>query len=192
MAHQLLFVEPGEAITLARATHRVGPGPFSMRNARLPVEASATSLAESGDYSAELRVNRTAVVALVVVLENDLPVRRNVVHRAMGNAQIAEWVAHNSFTDWAEGLHQATAWCSRTFSIEFDKDKPTPGRGCCGVEAKVRLFEPWQLLKEGCGAQGAIELVGPRVVRATEDALRLARCAVLCRCERCAGRRVGA
>ena len=192
MAHQLLFVEPGETITLARATHRVGPGPFSMWDTRLPVEASATSLAESWDHSAELRVDRTAVVALVVVLENDLPVRRNVVHRAMGNAQIAEWIAHNSFADWSEGLHQATALCSRTFGIKLDKDKSTPGRRCCGVEAKVRLLEPWQLLKEGCGAQGPIKLVGPRVIGAAEDALCLTGCAVLRWCERCAGWRIGA
>ena len=74
VAHPLILVETGKRRPVGRAARREGPGSLAMGNAALPVELGAAPLLERRDQPAELGMHRTAVVALVVVLQDDFPV----------------------------------------------------------------------------------------------------------------------
>ena len=64
-----------------------------MRDAVLPGEPGAALFAERGHERAELRMHRTAVIALVVVLEDHFPVRAHVVDELRAAANIRERIA---------------------------------------------------------------------------------------------------
>src|SRR5688572_18361780 len=85
--------QPRKRCACRSATHRKRPGPGPMRYAVVPVETRAPALAEGRHERAELRVHRSAVIALVVVLHDDLPVRLHVVDDLRTSAQIDEWIA---------------------------------------------------------------------------------------------------
>ena len=79
MADALVLVEVRErrAVVVPRHGERVRT--LAVRDAALPVEPVAAGAPERRHEVAQLRVHRAAVVALVVVLREHLPVRRDLV-----------------------------------------------------------------------------------------------------------------
>src|SRR5580693_1006255 len=85
MPQLLVLVETGERRPIGGAVAGEGIGAFPMRDSTLPLQISAAIAPESRHHVAELRVHTPAVIALVVVLDDDLPVRCDVVMDGVPN-----------------------------------------------------------------------------------------------------------
>ena len=64
-----------------------------MWDAVIPVELTATALLEGGNEFTELGMYRAAVVALVIVFQNDFTIGCNVVGDRIADYQITEGVS---------------------------------------------------------------------------------------------------
>src|SRR5256886_10442286 len=98
----LVFVQGREcaAARRARLGERIGAG--AMRNAAQPVEIRAAALTERRHQLTQLRMHARAVVALVVVLADHLPVRGHLVADRMSDPQLAQGVARQALGNSAE------------------------------------------------------------------------------------------
>src|SRR5207302_6073926 len=95
VAHPLILVQRREGAPARRAGFREGVGAVPMRDAAQPVETAAAALAERRHERAELRVHAPAVIALVVVLAEHLPVRAHLVADRVTDPKLAQG-------EWAE------------------------------------------------------------------------------------------
>src|SRR6202030_2407195 len=68
-------------------------GSVAMRDSAIPIQVGAARLAKGGHHGAQLRMNSAAVVALVIVLANDLPIRRDFVADGGAYSQAAQGIA---------------------------------------------------------------------------------------------------
>ena len=130
MPHALVLVEVGEGLTVRRPAHREGPRPFAVGYAVLPGDVPAAS-GEGGDEARELGMDGPAVVALVVVLRDDLPVGIDVVREAQPESEVRERIALDARRDRAELLEQRRARLLR------DPEPATPGVDGEGRESEV-------------------------------------------------------
>ena len=96
VAHALLVGEPRERLTRRRPRERERGRAVAMRDTRVPVELAAAALLERGDELAELGMHWATVIALVVVLDDRLPVRVDVVRDAAPDAELRERVVRGS------------------------------------------------------------------------------------------------
>ena len=87
------LIETGEGCAVGGAGRGEGVGALAMGHAIIPIELIATPLLERGHNLTELGVDGAAVVALVVILDNDLPVRLNGVGNGMTHSQVCQRVA---------------------------------------------------------------------------------------------------
>src|SRR4029453_12866514 len=85
--------QPRKRRACRSSARRERPGARPMWYAVVPVETRAPALAESRNERAQLRVHRSAVIALVVILHDDLPVRLDVVHDLRAAAQVVQRIA---------------------------------------------------------------------------------------------------
>src|SRR6185295_17295450 len=121
----LLVAEPRERWALRIAAQRERPRPRAMRNALQPVEMRAAGLLERRDELTQLRVHRPAVVTLVVVFRENLPVRGDVVHEPAADAQVGERIARNACRDLAELLAEGVRRrATRTRDVHEHKTAP--------------------------------------------------------------------
>ena len=88
VAGALRLVQAGQRRPGRGAAQREGPGPLAVRDAVLPRQAGAAA-GERRDQPAQLGVDRPAVVALVVVLGDDLPVGRRRRRTGEAGDQVA-------------------------------------------------------------------------------------------------------
>ena len=126
-----------------------------MRNAVIPCESRAAVLAESRNERAQLGMHRSAVIALVVVLDEDLPVRLDVVDDLMPNAHIAQRVTSYPLGNGAELL------CQRDGRrvAQVDEYKATPGVQLYGHQGEGTLGTALIETHMRCCSQRAIQVV---------------------------------
>src|SRR4029079_4706212 len=108
----------------------------------------------------ELRVNHRTVQALRVVLEDDLPVRSDLVTHAMANLEPIEVEAH-------EPRHHRREPCAERLTLfAHTREKKTRELSDARrVEWELALVEPLDLLHVRRADETAVGRVGPRVVR---------------------------
>jgi len=87
--------EARERCSVGHAGEREGVCPFSVGNSLIPVQPGPSGL-ESRHDLAELRMNGSAVVALVVILEDALPVGRNRVRDPAGRPELLQRIMSKS------------------------------------------------------------------------------------------------
>ncbi len=162
VAHPLVVVEVGERRPLGGPALGEGPGPLPVGYAALPVKVPTAP--EGGHQVAQLGVDRAAVVALVEVLGDDLPVGGDVVDLGRASSQVGQRVAPHALGDGAELVGQGRRLVRR----EVHEDPAAPGVHAHRVEPEGVAVEP---LHEGGPPQATVEAVAPGVVR-TADAAR--------------------
>ncbi len=174
VADLLVVVEAGERRAIRAAGHGERERALGLGHAVVPVEVAAALLLERRHDAAQLRVHARAVVALVVVLDDDLPVGADVVDDPAGGPQVRERVARDAPGDPAQlgrqrvpGLHP--------LGRQVHEQPAAPGVDRDRVQAELGGLEAVRLAEERRVADAAVELVAPRVVRAADDALEAAR-----------------
>src|ERR1700693_78153 len=95
-------VESWKGAAHGRSAAGEGIGPVAMRDAAIPVQMGAACLAKRGHQGAELRMHPAAVVALVIVFANDLPIRRDFVANGGAYPQAAQGIAPQPLRDAAQ------------------------------------------------------------------------------------------
>ena len=115
---------------------------------------------------AQLRVDRRAVVALVVVLGQDLPVGRRVVLVRAGDDQPAHLVRREQLVERAERVVERGG-----LARAVDEDQAVPLRDRQLDQAPLAGVEAGPALEAGGRAQVPVQAVGPGVVRADDHAL---------------------
>src|SRR5215472_6912468 len=85
------FRQPWERCTRGGAGHCEGVSAGPVRDACVPVETAAAP-AKRRDKLTQLGVHRAAVVALVVVLQDYLPVRGDLVDEPVSGPQVCQRV----------------------------------------------------------------------------------------------------
>src|ERR1700739_638291 len=83
-----------------------GVGTRTMRDALRPVEIGAAALAEGRHHCAQLRIHPAAVVALVVVFAQHLPVGSHLVTDGVSDPQLLEPIALDALREAAEVLRE--------------------------------------------------------------------------------------
>ena len=160
----LVLAEAGER----RAPRGAAPGERGrtrpVRDPRVPVEPAAAVL-ERGDHLAQLRVHGATVVALVVVLDDHLPVGEDLVGDASRHAELLQRIVPRSFRDGPEPVHQGSARC------QVDEHEAAPRLDRRRVERELLLPEAVVLAQERCDPELAVEPVRPRVIRTPDRAL---------------------
>src|SRR5579863_2244756 len=111
----------------------------------------------------EVRVHGGAVVALAVVMEEKLPVRVHLVDGAMDAAQLRQ----APVPEPAEQPGQRGGE-RRRLRREVQEDETLPDLERHWMQRIVRAVEARHLFHVGSGAQGAVEAIGPGVVRALD------------------------
>src|SRR4029079_3471804 len=152
-----------------------GPGSIAMRNAAVPVELGPALLPEGGHDLAQLRMYSGAMVALVVVLEHDLPVGGYLVHDAMPGAELGQRIAAQALGHRAQLVEQASGVCRGPDWRQVQEHEAAPGLQPDGPEGEVLAPEIPLLFQKRSGAEVALERVCPRVVRATDSGRETAR-----------------
>ena len=142
-----------------------------MGDARLPVELRAATTLEGGHQFDELGVDRPAVVTLVVVLDDRLPVGGHRVDDAGRTSQVGERVVGQV----GLGVLELIGECPRVGRVEVGPNEPSPGLDGDLVQWKVFLPQPVLLVEEGGGPEPAVERVGPGVIGALDRAVEAAR-----------------
>src|SRR5690242_11380594 len=97
------------------------------------------------------------VVALVVVLADDLPVRGNFVADRLANPQLTQWVARGARGHGPELLLER----DRPRRGEIEKHESTPAADPDRIEAELCLIETRLGAQVGCCEQPPVEIVAP-------------------------------
>ncbi len=116
----LVRVETGERDPVGRPGLRERPRARCVRDAAVPVEIGAAAVFECRDYSAQLGVHACAVIALVVVLEDHLPVGGDVVLDAPRYPELGQRISPQAFRNLPELLGQRLA------RLQAGKQEPAP------------------------------------------------------------------
>src|SRR5271170_1280674 len=93
MADLFVLVQTGKCATHGSSGVSEGVRPFPMRHAAAPIQIGAPTIPERGHYRAQFGMNAAAVVALVVILTDDFPIRRNLIANRGTYAQLRQGVA---------------------------------------------------------------------------------------------------
>jgi hypothetical protein len=157
----LLLAETGERRALRGAAPGERGRAVPMGDPGLPVEPAAAVL-EGRDHLAQLRMHGAAVVALVVVLDDDLPVREDVVRDAPGRAEVLERIVPGPIRDAAELVGEGPG------RGQVDEDEAAPGLDGRRVEPELLLPEAVPLAQERRDPELAVEPVRPCVIRAPD------------------------
>src|SRR5262249_17155273 len=120
---------------------------------------------ELGNQLAELGMDRPAVIALVVVLEHDLPVRRDLVAQPGTGAQAVQLVGGNPGRNGAQCFLQRR----RGGRLEPGEDEAAPGVDVYRVQ-RERGTGAAEVGQERGGPERSVEAGGPGVVRASDRA----------------------
>ena len=160
--HALVLVEGRKCAPTRRAGGREGIGPGAVRDAARPVEPGAAALAERRHDLAQLRVDAGAVVALVVVLAQRLPVGRHLVADRVTDAQIGQGIARRALRRGAELLRE---W-HRLRGRQVQEHEAAPALHSHRVQAEEPLVESRLAGEVGSCDQAPVEIVGPLVIGA--------------------------
>ncbi len=117
---------------------REGIGPLAVGNSTIPIQIAAARLAKRRDEGAKFGVDPAAVIALVVVLANNLPVRGDFVMDGRTDAQTVEGIAPQAFRDSANCSASGFASAGVRFKNTNPPQLSTPDR----VEMEVLLLNP--------------------------------------------------
>ena len=115
VAGLLILVQAGKRFPVCGTAHGEGPRTFPVRNPAVPVELHPALLLEGRNYFAQFRVHSAAVIALIVVLEKDLPVRFYLIPDPAGDPQFRERIAFDPIDSSAELCRQRASRLSRRF-----------------------------------------------------------------------------
>jgi hypothetical protein len=119
---------------------------------------------EGGHDPAQLGVDAGAVVALVVVLGDQLPVGLDRVAQATAHAQRLQRIAAQPLGNEPELVGQG----HRPLRGQVEEHEPAPGRHPDRVEPEGGLVEAVDLLAPGGAEQVALQPVGPGMVGAAQ------------------------
>ena len=125
---------------------------------------SEVGTAADGCDFAQCWVNGSAVVTLVEVLDDDLPIRFNLVLLPLTDGQPIGLVGCEHAGEVADLLIQG-----RRDSVEVDEEPAAPGVDGNRYQRVVALVEAEQAGEARGGPQRAVEAIGPRVVRAADE-----------------------
>jgi len=139
--------EPGEGGASGGAVHGVGIGALAVRDAGFPIQIDPAALLEGRHDSGQLRVDTGAVVALVVVLEDQLPVGVQLVADRLCGAQISR---RDRPLASARRIGQFCLEIRRGLGREVDEHEPAPDRDANGMQRKHRFSKPG--VSCNCGA----------------------------------------
>ncbi len=168
MAVLLLLRKVREERAVRRARTGEREGAVAMRDAVLPVEPRAPALAKRGDDLAELGMDSRAVVALVVVLGDDLPVRADLVGDAPGGPEPLEGIAAHPVGNRAERGVEAAGPRARGPEIQEEEAAPLGDRA--RVQREVLRAQRRILVEKRGAEQLPVERVGPGVIRTADRA----------------------
>ena len=132
-----------------------------MRNATQPVEIRAAALTERRHQLTQLRMHAPAVVALVVVLADHLPVRGHPVADRMTDPQLPQGVARQALGNSGELPLQRHG----SGRGQVQEHETAPRLDLRRVQAEQCLVELRLSAQIGCGDQPPVEVVGPLVIR---------------------------
>src|SRR5665213_1245878 len=133
--HLLVLIQAREGTSLRGPAAREGIGSLTMRDAAIPVQIGAAGFSKRRHQGAQLGVNSTAVVALVVILAKNLPIRGNFVAQGGADAQLRQRIALQSLrnTFYLSGERFGLRW------RQIQEDEPAPAVGADGVKVVVLL-----------------------------------------------------
>ena len=160
VADALLLGQAGEGGAGGGPAGRERPGALPVGDAVVPGQVGPPTLAEGGDQLAQLGVDRTAVVALVVVLGDHLPVGRHVVGDAGASPQLGQRVVAGVLDGVAQLVRQARP----VVGSQAHEHEPAPDRHCGLVERDAGRDG----IQVGGRPEPAIQPVRPVVIRAAQ------------------------
>ena len=163
VAGALVVVQARERRPVALAGGGEGPGALPVGDAPFPVQPGPAALERRHD-PAQLGMDPGAVVALVVVLGDQLPVGPHPVGEPPPDGQRLQRVARQPLGHRAELVGQG----HRLARGQVEEHEPAPGRHPHRVEPEGRLVEAVDVLAPGGAQQVALQPVGPGVVRAAQ------------------------
>src|SRR5262249_53692962 len=137
VAHLLVLVERGKCAPLRRAARceRIRARP--VRDAAQPIEVRAPAVTEGRYDGTQLGVHATAVIALVVVLADDFPVRRHRVLDRVPDPKLRERIALHTLGDTGDLLRQRF----RGGGSHVEKHESAPGLDADRIETERALVE---------------------------------------------------
>jgi hypothetical protein len=123
-------------------------------------------------------MDRSAVVALVVVLQHHLPVCCDLILDPPRHPQLGERIAPEPLRHAAELCRQRAAFCLGFRGGEMEEDEAAPRVHADRMEREGVLGESIVFVEKRGGAELALERVRPGVVRAADGAREVAPLAV--------------
>src|SRR5215469_383478 len=107
-----------------------------------------------------------AMVALVVILEDDFPIGRDVVHDTACGPQACQRIPRKTSGERVELLRERAALRSGTLRHQIDEYETAPRLNADWIQRKVFFADAIGFRDIRSGAQAPVEFVRPRVVRA--------------------------
>src|SRR5690606_5772578 len=130
-----------------------------LRDAGFPVELRPSVPAKLGNDLAQFGMDPGAVVALVVVLEDHLPVGGDLIFLSPARAKLLERVLYYGPRHRPQLLAKCLGTCTG-----FHEDESAPTVGLDLMQAELVLLD----LDIGCVVQLAVQPVSPRMIRAAD------------------------
>ena len=165
----LLVVEAGQERPPGRPAQRERAGALAEVGDVVRPGSVHDALAVKRHEIAQLGMHARAVIAFLIVLDQDLPVALDLVRGAPPDAQGRERIAPEAPRDRAQVLGERRG----AVAFEIDEQETTPGLDRDWVERELLLAEPLALVEMGRADEPPVEGVRPRVVRAGHRPLEM-------------------
>src|SRR5690349_22205174 len=165
MTSLLVWIQTLEGTPRRSAGFSERPGPISMRNATLPIQLRPSPVLERRHQTAQLGMHRPAVIALVVVLQDHLPVGPHLVGDPVSRSKLVQGVATQSSGNTAKLIGQVVL--RPVCRSQLQKEEPAPGLNRDRKEPQISFAQAVAFIQEGRGSELPLERVGPGVIRAT-------------------------
>src|SRR6267143_6166059 len=134
VANLFFFAQAREGRAIRCSGLRESKSPFAMGNPIIPSEVRTSRLLEIGNDFTKFGMNAAAVVALVVVLHQDLPVCGDIVGDAVAGSQFREGIARNSLDRRAQLGAEVASFGRCVLRIQVQEEKATPGIHADGIK----------------------------------------------------------
>ena len=169
VANFFVFAQAGKRRAIRRPLLSKSVGAGAMWNSVFPVEIRTAGLLEVGNDFTKFRVKAPAVVALVIVLHDELPIGGHIVGDAMARSKRGKRITASPFNRRPKLRPHAVFFsCCCGRQIQVQEEKSAPRVHSDGIQRKIFFAEAFRIFQVWRSEKLTLQIVCPLMIRAAD------------------------